>query len=89
MGGQLRALRGVNLKRDKGVSLSVFSNYVKECRVSLGMTQQELGDQLQVSRQTIFSIETGKYVPSTILSLKISKVFNKSVEKIFVLEEED
>lgn len=64
-------------------------NYVKECRVSLGMTQQELGDQLQVSRQTIFSIETGKYVPSTILSLKISKVFNKSVEKIFVLEEED
>lgn len=64
-------------------------NHVKECRVSLGMTQQELGDQLQVSRQTIFSIETGKYVPSTILSLKISKVFNKSVEKIFVLEEED
>lgn len=64
-------------------------NYVKECRVSLGMTQQELGDQLQVSRQTIFSIETGKYVPSTILSLKIAKVFNKSVEKIFVLEEED
>ena len=64
-------------------------NHVKECRVSLGITQQELGDQLQVSRQTIFSIETGKYVPSTILSLKISKVFNKSVEKIFVLEEED
>ena len=64
-------------------------NYVKECRVSLGMTQQELGDQLQVSRQTIFSIETGKYVPSTILSLKISKVFNKTVEEVFLLDEND
>lgn len=64
-------------------------NHVKEIRVSLGMTQQELGDLLKVSRQTIFSIETGKYVPSTILSLKISKLFNKSVEKVFVLEEKD
>ena len=61
-------------------------NHVKEMRVSLGMTQQELGDLLNVSRQTIFSIETGKYVPSTILSLKISKIFNKSVEEVFFLE---
>ncbi len=64
-------------------------NYVKEIRVSLGMTQQELGDLLNVSRQTIFSIETGKYVPSTILSLKISKIFTKSVEEVFVLEGND
>ena len=64
-------------------------NHVKEMRVGLGMTQQELGDLLKVSRQTIFSIETGKYVPSTILSLKISKIFNKSVEDIFILEEKD
>jgi putative transcriptional regulator len=64
-------------------------NHVKEIRVSLGMTQQELGDLLKVSRQTIFSIETGKYVPSTILSLKISKIFNKSVEEVFILEEND
>jgi putative transcriptional regulator len=64
-------------------------NHVKEMRVSLGMTQQELGDLLKVSRQTIFSIETGKYVPSTILSLKISKMFNKSVEDLFILEEND
>ncbi len=64
-------------------------NYVKEMRVSLGMTQQELGDLLKVSRQTIFSIETGKYVPSTILSLKISKIFNKKVEEVFVLDEKD
>mgnify|MGYP000753492234 FL=1 len=64
-------------------------NHVKEIRVSLGMTQQALGDLLKVSRQTIFSIETGKYIPSTILSLKISKIFNKSVEEVFVLEGND
>ncbi len=64
-------------------------NHVKEIRVSLGMTQQELGDLLKVSRQTIFSIETGKYIPSTILSLKISKIFTKSVEEVFVLEKKD
>ncbi len=64
-------------------------NHVKEIRVSLGMTQQELGDLLKVSRQTIFSIETGKYVPSTILSLKISKIFTKSVEEVFILEGND
>ncbi|MCX6264818.1 MAG: helix-turn-helix transcriptional regulator [Bacteroidetes bacterium] len=64
-------------------------NHVKEFRVELGKTQQELGDLLKVSRQTIFSIETGKYIPSTLLSLKISKIFNKSVEEVFVLEEKD
>jgi putative transcriptional regulator len=64
-------------------------NHVKSYRVELGITQQELGDLLKVSRQTIFSIETGKYVPSTILSLKISKIFNQPVEKIFVLEKND
>ena len=64
-------------------------NHVKNYRVGLGITQQELGDLLKVSRQTIFSIETGKYVPSTILSLKISKIFTKSVEEVFVLEEKD
>jgi putative transcriptional regulator len=64
-------------------------NHVKEMRVSLGMTQQELGDLLNVSRQTIFSIETGKYIPSTILSLKISKIFTKSVEEVFILEGND
>ena len=64
-------------------------NHVKRYRVELGLTQQELGDLLKVSRQTIFSIETGRYVPSTILSLKISKIFTKSVEEIFILEEND
>jgi putative transcriptional regulator len=64
-------------------------NKVKEVRIAKEMTQQELADLLGVSRQTIFSIETGKYVPSTILALKIAKTFNKSVEKLFELERED
>ena len=64
-------------------------NKVKEVRIAKEMTQQELADLLGVSRQTIFSIETGKYVPSTILALKIAKTFNKSVEKLFELELED
>jgi putative transcriptional regulator len=64
-------------------------NKVKDVRLAKEMTQQDLADILGVSRQTIFSIETGKYVPSTILALKIAKVFNKSVEKLFELENKD
>ncbi len=64
-------------------------NKVKEARIAKEITQQELADLLGVSRQTIFSIETGKYVPSTILALKIAKTFNKSVEKLFELERGD
>ena len=64
-------------------------NKVKEARIAKEMTQQDLADLLGVSRQTIFSIESGKYVPTTILALKIAKTFNKSVEKLFELEHED
>lgn len=64
-------------------------NKIKDVRLAKEMTQQDLADILGVSRQTIFSIETGKYVPSTILALKIAKVFNKSVEKLFELENKD
>lgn len=64
-------------------------NKVKDVRLAKEMTQQELAELLGVSRQTIFSIETGKYVPSTILALKIAKTFNKTVEKLFELERED
>ncbi|MBQ0150277.1 MAG: helix-turn-helix transcriptional regulator [Bacteroidales bacterium] len=53
------------------------------------MTQQELAVSVGVSRQTINSIESGKYVPSTILALKIAKYFNKPVEQVFSLEDSD
>ena len=52
------------------------------------MSQQELADLIGVSRMTIYSIEKQKYVPSTLLALKISRVFGKPVEEIFTLAEE-
>ena len=53
------------------------------------MTQQDLAYALEVSRQTINAIEKGKFNPSTILALKISNLFQKSVNEIFSLEEND
>lgn len=53
------------------------------------MTQAELAEKVQVSRQTINSIEIGKYVPSTLLSLKIASVFKARVDEIFTLEDKD
>ena len=53
------------------------------------MTQQQLAEAIGVSRQTINAIESVKYVPSTLLSLKISEIFGKTVNEIFMLEESD
>ena len=62
---------------------------IKVERARLDMTQQDLADALEVSRQTINAIEKGKFNPSTILALKISNLFQKSVNEIFSLEEND
>lgn len=62
---------------------------IKVERAKLNMTQQDLADAVGVSRQTINSIETCRYVPSTILALKISGIFKKSVNEIFELEKTD
>ena len=53
------------------------------------LTQAELADKVGVSRQTINSIESNKYIPSTLLALKIARVFGKALEEIFSLEETD
>lgn len=66
-----------------------MTNRVKEERQKINMTQQELADEIAVSRQTIFAIETGKYIPSAILVLKIARTFKKRVEDIFNLEKGD
>ena len=66
-----------------------MKNSIKVERARLGMTQQNLADALEVSRQTINAIEKGKFNPSTILALKISNLFEKSVNEIFSLEEND
>ena len=57
--------------------------------ICLNITQEELAKIIGVSRQAINSIELGKYVPSTILALKLSRYFEKSVNDIFKLEQTD
>jgi putative transcriptional regulator len=66
-----------------------MKNSLKVERAKLNITQQELADKINVSRQTINSIEADRYVPSTILAIKISNVFNTTVNNIFKLEAEE
>lgn len=66
-----------------------MKNNIKVERARLDMTQQDLADALQVSRQTINAIEKGKFNPSTILALKLSNLFQKPVNEIFSLEDTD
>ena len=66
-----------------------MKNNIRIERAILNITQDELAQRINVSRQSIHAVENGKYVPSTILALKIARVFNKSVEEIFQLEESD
>ncbi|SDH35062.1 helix-turn-helix transcriptional regulator [Myroides phaeus] len=66
-----------------------MKNNVKIERTRCGLTQQELADLLAVSRQTVNSIEANRYVPSTVLALKLSKFLKTKVEELFSLEESD
>lgn len=66
-----------------------MKNIIKVERAKANMTQEQLARQVSVSRQTINAIEANKYVPSTVLSLKIARLFQKPVEEIFFLEETD
>ncbi len=62
-----------------------MNNRVRELRKNHRWTQEQFGDLLEVSRQTINSIENGRFDPSLTLALKIAKLFEESVEDIFVL----
>lgn len=66
-----------------------MKNRIKIERTILDFTQDELAKKIGVSRQTINSIEKNRYVPSTILALKLAVIFNKSVNDIFILDEND
>ncbi|MBP3318245.1 MAG: helix-turn-helix transcriptional regulator [Alistipes sp.] len=66
-----------------------MKNNIRVARAEVRMTQQQLADAADVSRQTINAIESGKFVPSTVLALKIAKIFDKAVEEVFQLEEDD
>ncbi|MEW5676614.1 helix-turn-helix transcriptional regulator [Flavobacterium enshiense] len=66
-----------------------MKNNIKVQRAIFNLTQAELAEKIGVSRQTINAIEAGKYVPSTVLALKIAKLFEKPVNDIFELEATD
>ncbi len=66
-----------------------MKNRIKIERAILGITQEELAHKIGVSRQTISSIEKNRYVPSTLLALKLSQLFGKPVNEFFELEESD
>lgn len=66
-----------------------MTNNLKVLRAIKNISQEELAKQISVSRQTINAMEKGKYVPSTVLALKLARFFQKSVEEIFSLEESD
>jgi len=66
-----------------------MTNRIKVERAILNLTQEDLANRISVSRQTINAMEANKYVPSTVLALKIARVFNKPVEQIFFLDDED
>ena len=66
-----------------------MKNTIKVERAKNNWTQADLADKIGVSRQAINSIETGKYVPSTVLALKMAKVFETTVEIVFQLEGSD
>ena len=65
-----------------------MENRIEFYRKKMGLTQTDLAELLEVSRQTIGSLENGRYNPSLSLAFKISKVFNITIEDIFIYEED-
>lgn len=66
-----------------------MKNNIKVERARRNITQEELAEKLGVSRQSINAIETGKFVPSTVLALKLSRFFKMNVNELFELEKTD
>lgn len=66
-----------------------MKNNLKVERARHNLTQERLAELIGVSRQTVNSMEKGKYVPSTVLALRLSEVFGLPVNELFELEEED
>ena len=64
-------------------------NRLEEIRKAKGNTQEELANALEVSRQTVGSLENGRYNPSIILAFKIARFFDVSIEEVFIYEEDE
>ena len=65
-----------------------MKNRIEEIRNLRGIRQEELAKQLGVSRQTISSLENGRYNPSILLAYRIARLFGLSIEEVFIFEEE-
>jgi putative transcriptional regulator len=63
-----------------------LNNRLADLRKANGLTQEELADALEVSRQTISSIENGRYNPSIVLAFKIARYFGTTIEQVFIYE---
>lgn len=68
--------------------MNYMKNNLEEIRKERGIRQEDLANELEVSRQTISSLEKGRYNPSIQLAFKIARFFNMSIEEIFIYEEE-
>jgi len=66
-----------------------MKNTIKVERAKLGISQTELAENVGVSKQTVHSIETGRFVPSTVLAMKMARFFKIRVEELFELEDTD
>ena len=64
-------------------------NRLEEIRKAKGITQEDLANALEVSRQTVGSLENGRYNPSIILAFKIARFFDVSIEEVFIYEEDE
>ena len=63
-----------------------MKNRIKDLRKDFGLTQEDLAQRVQVSRQTIISLERGRYDPSIFLAYKIARTFKKKIEEVFIFE---
>ncbi len=66
-----------------------MKNLIKVERARHDLSQQELADKLGITRQSIYAIESGKFIPSTLLAMKMARFFNIKVEELFTLEENE
>ena len=65
-----------------------MKNRLEELRKQFNLTQEELADRLEVSRQTISSLESGRYNPSILLAFRIARLFSVTIEEVFIYEED-
>jgi len=68
--------------------MTIINTRIKELRARYNLTQDELADEVGVTRQTMLYLEKGKYNPSLVLAYKVAKALNSSIEEVFIIEEE-